>query len=113
MYQLFLSFSTLIPSCYTISANEEFRRFDSYGTITEVHSIEGEWSAGKGDPAYEFLNNALVIRGSFDIPPTELKKDGQKLTKPITGSFELGINEIGDDLLDNKGTKKVCFKRIY
>jgi hypothetical protein len=105
--------ATLIPSCYIIDANKEFTRFDSYGMITNVQTIQGNWSAGKGKPAYDFPNNALIIRGPLDVPPTALTHENQELPNPIMGSFELGINELGDDLVDNYGQLKICFKRKH
>ena len=99
-------------SCYTVDARDEFRRFDTYGTVSEIVSVEGQVSAGEGRTYYAAMpRESIILRSVYDFRPQPVVS-GHVLPKPIIGTFELGINETEDSLGDNSGEVKICLKRV-
>lgn len=102
-------------SCYTLLGGQGFVKFDTYGTIYKFVSIEGHIDVGSGKKFYtRFSRDSIVLRKVFDFAPLELSEIDMELPKPIRGTFELGINELPQDLHDNTGEVRLCFERkIY
>ena len=110
---LALLFAASIPgaSCYDLHAQDPLRRFDTYGQVVSVKSVQSTFDAGanprrlyKGQPA------DVIISSVYDFAPKPLVV-GDVFDPPLIGTIELGINETEDGLADNTGTARVCLQR--
>ena len=98
-------------SCYDLVATDPFRRFDTYGQVVAVESVESTFDAGpNAKRMYSYPADSVIISSVYDFPPKPVVV-GDTFDPPLIGTIEFGINEAESYLHDNSGTARVCLRR--
>ena len=100
-------------SCYDLVATDPFRRFDTYGQVARVESVESTFDAGaNAKRLFAYPPDAVIIKSVYDFPPKPVVV-GDTFDPPLIGTIEFGINEAESYLHDNSGTARVCLRRTF
>lgn len=111
MLEITLLYLINLPSCYDLAGTDSFRRFDTYGEIVEVISLENKINVGPSpEPLYAYSPQEIILRGTLRARPKPLRV-GDTFEPPLIGTIELGVNEKETALRENQGTARVCFRR--